>query len=154
MFDEKTVRWFWTRVKKGPGCWEWTGAKTGHAGYGVIRANSKRMGAHRFSYQLAHGPIPPGYQVCHSCDNPGCVNPMHLWTGTNADNVADRDAKGRRVIVSGERASKAKLTEGQVKEIRRRIAAGQPLRYIAADYGVHHTTVLDIGKRRSWRDLE
>lgn len=151
--DEKLVRWFWTRVKKGSGCWEGTGAKI-KSGYGMIRVGEHRTGAHRFSYQLAYGSIPPGYQVCHRCDNPMCVNPAHLWIGTNAENMADRDAKGRKVIVSGERAGRTKLTEQQVREIRRRVADGQSLRLTASVYGVHHTTILAISKRWSWRELE
>lgn len=87
---------FWMYVGKNSNtdCWEWTGSKT-LTGYGHLNINAKSIYAHRISYELFNGPIPDGLCVCHSCDNPGCVNPSHLWVGTMADNMHDRDAKGR-----------------------------------------------------------
>lgn len=77
-------------------CWEWLGGKDRH-GYGQFRTEKKqhKTMAHRFSYEIHIGPIPDGMKVCHSCDNPSCVNPDHLWVGTQADNVRDMIAKGR-----------------------------------------------------------
>jgi len=76
------------------GCWPWIGAKT-HYGYGKIRKNHKQIGAHRISYELHIGKIPKGMSVLHSCDNPGCVNPKHLFLGTQSDNLKDMFKKGR-----------------------------------------------------------
>lgn len=78
-------------------CWEWTAA-TNNIGYGMFRFNVNKMRtAHRVSYELFNGPIPPGLVVCHTCDNPKCVNPDHLWVGTMKDNWDDMNNKGRFV---------------------------------------------------------
>jgi hypothetical protein len=91
--------------KDGPRCWLWTGGKTG-AGYGAFKMNSKVVAAHRAAYEFYVGPIPRGLLVRHLCDNPLCVNPEHLATGRDADNVRDRVEAGRTV-------PRAKLTEDQ-----------------------------------------
>jgi hypothetical protein len=76
-------------------CWDWTAALN-NIGYGMFRFSSKGMRtAHRVSYELFNGPIPAGLAVCHTCDNPICVNPKHLWVGTLKDNAQDMVAKGR-----------------------------------------------------------
>jgi len=96
---KNTPERFWTLVKKSDNpndCWEWQGGKD-KDGYGRYNMKPTRYGAHRLSYMWTKGPIPPGMVVCHSCDNPGCVNPDHLWVGTQQDNVKDMDQKNRRV---------------------------------------------------------
>lgn len=84
------------------GCWEWVGGRTVD-GYGVAKRRGRQAGAHRWSYEAFVGPIPAGMYVCHSCDNPPCVNPDHLWLGTPTDNVQDALRKGRRITLRAER---------------------------------------------------
>lgn len=87
---------FWVRVEKSDGCWLWTGSRMTH-GYGVLTVNGRPIGAHRYSYSIANGPIADDVVIRHSCDNPPCVNPAHLLAGTQTDNVHDMLERGRHV---------------------------------------------------------
>lgn len=88
---------FFEKVKRGDGCWEWTASTHHQWGYGHMRIQGRTVAAHRVSWELHYGAIPEGMLVCHRCDNPPCVNPAHLFLGTNFDNAADRVAKGRSI---------------------------------------------------------
>lgn len=195
-------------------CWGWKYSQQ-PSGYSQIRVDGTTQLAHRLSYELHYGPIPPGLHVCHKCDNRECVNPNHLFLGTHADNMRDRDSKGRvrhgqdhpcailaeqdvvaiRVlaeqgirqqviaakfgvqlnevsrIVRGERWSRAggpiqpnrkqyrrkgqehpgaKLTDGDVREIRRLVAQGVTQREIGRRYGVSRSTIGLIVRGKTW----
>ena len=105
----------WSFVAKSDGCWQWTGTKNA-AGYGMIAVAGKKQLAHRLVYQSVHGVLKKHHVVCHSCDNPGCVNPDHLWQGTQRDNIRDQMDKGRMAL--GEKRANSKLTEDAVRDIR------------------------------------
>ncbi len=95
MYNKEIKSRFLKYVRKTEGCWLWLAYKT-KRGYGQFSINKKSFRANRISYELFVGKIPDGLFVCHSCDNPPCVNPDHLWLGTQLDNVIDRDRKGRQ----------------------------------------------------------
>jgi hypothetical protein len=149
---------FWAHVAKaGPDeCWPWTGCRLGY-GHGQGTAEGRRFLAHRRSWELTYGPIPAGIFVCHRCDPPPCCNPAHLFLGTNAENVADMDAKGRRVVGGlrfGVGHHSAKLDPERVRAIRRRHAAGEESAALAREYGVTRAAVYFIVTRQSWKAVE
>jgi hypothetical protein len=127
------------------GCWIWT-ASTRRDGYGRFRVEGCTVLAHRVSYELSVGPIGDKH-VLHKCDNPACVNPDHLFLGTNADNMRDRNAKGRQARQRGEANGSAKLSREDVLAIR-----GDPrtATAVAKEYGVHNATVSQIKRRKTW----
>lgn len=143
---------FWSKVEKADSCWLWR-ARTMPNGYGVvgIRRGVTNL-AHRVAWELAHGPIPAGMKVCHRCDVRNCVNPDHLFLGTQADNITDMIAKGRNA--RGEKMTGAKLTEVQVREIRQRHAIGSVTQtQLATEYGVASTTIGKILRRQRWAHI-
>lgn len=138
------------RVNASTGCWEWTAAKYS-TGYGSIRIDGKQRGAHRASYELFCGPIPDGLHVCHNCDNKACVNPEHLFLGTNADNMADKVAKGRQQKLRGTESGRAKLAEADVIAIR--AAKGVTQRTLAAQYLVSQRLICAIRSGKLWKHI-
>lgn len=145
-FSNTTEERFFEKVVKSDNpnsCWLWTGFKNSK-GYGTFRLKSKIDLAHRYSYKLHKGEIPDGMCVCHTCDNPECCNPNHLWLGTIADNMRDRDVKGR---------GSAKLTESDVLKIRELVAQGNMQKNIAKDYGIVPSTVHQIISGKTWSHI-
>ena len=147
--------YFWPKVEKTNGCWKWQAGKN-EAGYGTFMFQRKNVYAHRESYEIHFGPIPPGMCVLHKCDNPSCVNPGHLFLGTNADNTADMLEKGRwrqpaRNPRRGEKHPMSKLTWKQVDEMRRLYATGEHRQIdLARQYGISTTNTCDIIHNRTW----
>ena len=168
LFTEKDKARFWAKVAKSEekdSCWLWIASKD-DAGYGRFSIGRQDLRAHRFSWMQSNGPIPyhgsyHGMCVCHKCDNPSCVNPSHLFLGTNADNAIDKAAKGRSTkgrpaknIVRGESSGKSILTSLGVIEMRRLYNLGHNARSLSIKFNVSPTTILDAVKRRTWAHIQ
>jgi len=129
------------------GCWNWRGGQD-RDGYGLVRAVKLQMAVHRVAYEVWVGPIPEGLYVLHSCDNPPCVNPAHLRVGTQADNMRDMSLRGRSL--TGERGKNAKISAGDVVEIRRQHEGGRSQASLSREYGLSTTQVNMIVLRKQW----
>lgn len=146
---------FWSKVDKSGECWIWTAAMT--AGYGSFAIGSRTDGskrrvlAHRFSWELEHGPIPEGMDALHRCDNPPCVRPAHLFLGDQIANMADMAAKGRSTF--GERSGSAILTDSRVIEIKRRVANGESRASVARSIEISRSLVSMIVSGKRWRHV-
>lgn len=152
---------FWNKVDKTPGlgpegtCWEWTGALT-KSGYGVLGHIHLRLHSylktHRLSWELHFGKILNGLHVCHSCDNRKCVNPEHLWLGTNAENTADKVNKNRQL--KGSEIFAAKLTEKDIPLIRNLLKEGRTHKYIAKLFNVDPSLISYINTNKIWSHVK
>lgn len=143
---------FWSKVDRGDvsECWEWLGSKDNY-GYGRLGKEQKK--AHRISYELLRGAIPEKVCVCHTCDNPGYVNPSHLFLGTLVDNNIDRTRKGRSA--KGAQVALSKLTAEQVRTIRQRYAKEDvTMTSLGKEYGVVKGTIRSVVRRITWRHID
>lgn len=132
--------------ERSSGCWEWTAYRKPD-GYGRFNFNGRMCLAHRAAWLLLKGPIPDKLLVLHSCDNRRCVNPDHLFLGTQKDNMDDMLRKDRGVFVRGERIGTAKLTAEAVREIRTSPKTGGQL---AREYGLSKTAVNNVRAGKTW----
>lgn len=155
--DDGLIKRFWARVSETEGCWEWTGGRT-PKGYGLLLVEGRKVYAHRFSYARFVGPIPDGLLVCHHCDNPPCVRPDHFFLGSNTDNMRDASRKGRLVgshpAGRGAAHHHAKLTEADVREIRRRGDEGESYAGIARAFHIAPSTSRGIVLRMRWGHVQ
>lgn len=178
-----TEEQFWAKVDRSGGpdaCWPWTANRLAQ-GYGRFWSDGKSCKSHRAAWEFVNGQIPDGMCICHSCDNPPCCNPAHLWLGTNRDNIADRDRKGRTAkgdrtrsrlypeslprgdehwcrlhperIVRGAARRNAVLTDDDVRRIRG-LAGVISQDKIAARLGVSQATVSQIIRRKTWSHVQ
>lgn len=152
---------FWAKVVPEPntGCWLWAGATTRH-GYGSIgiptgNRRSRTMLAHRFAFEAARPGQAGGRPVCHHCDTPACVNPEHLYAGAQAENVRDRDRRGRTARQKGEDGPRAKVTEALVREMRTLHATGRfTFDDLGGRFGLSRAQASKIVNRRSWGHVD
>lgn len=133
-------------------CWEWQGNAPGGR-HGHFSINAEAVKAHRWIYELCCGSIPEGMVIRHKCDNPKCVNPIHLTVGTPKDNVADMLERGRGADRRGEKHPLAKIDADAVRHIRAQAEIGQTHRALAEEYGVSNQQIGKIVRRENWRHI-
>jgi hypothetical protein len=146
---------FWTKVRKTDYCWFWTGGvnRCGYGIHGKYTGSNKSAFAHRISWELTRSEIPAGKFVLHRCDNRRCVNPSHLYVGTQKDNGRDASVRKRFGDRRGENAPRAKLNNEMVLAIRRRCEAGERKNALAKEFGVTPTHIGYIASRKLWAHI-
>jgi hypothetical protein len=157
--EMNTIEGFTRNISITGGCWVWNAGHSS-AGYGKVRWRNRVMGAHRAAWEIFQGPIPTGLLVLHRCDNPPCVNPGHLFLGTQGDNVRDCAHKGRfygrtHSPQRGEQNNAAKLTAEKVREIRSLYSAGGVIfRELGLKYGVTCSGIECVVNRKTWAFID
>lgn len=161
---------FWARVSIGSAdeCWEWQGSRNTVSGYGTITYQGKSWSTHRLSYTLANGPIPEGKLLRHTCDNPICCNPSHLIPGTTLQNYQDLVERGDpplpplltgdehwshkhpERVRRGDKANRVKLTENEVRELRRLREDGMSYAQLGEKFSITPQGAFRIVKRLVW----
>jgi hypothetical protein len=138
--------------KSSNGCWMWTGAimSFGYGSFQMWKETKRAEPAHRAAWLLFRGAIPDGLCVCHTCDNPPCVNPDHLYIATHAENMADKIRKGRCNYPIGSRCGTAKLTEQDIPYIRQ---STEGVTALARKFGVGRTAIRRVRSGRGWKHV-
>lgn len=167
MVWDRVATKFWARVERGTPteCWRWTARRNAN-GYGTLKVNGRQWLAHRVAWALTVGTDPGPLLVCHHCDNPGCVNPAHLFVGTASDNAQDMVRKGRAHLQKhpelspytlypgsrpkGERNGRARVTEAVVTEIRAMRAGGMSQAAIGRKVGLSQQQISHIVRGVCW----
>ena len=154
MIKPNNIKEFWDRIDKSDDCWEWSGYRD-KDGYGRLWINGEAWGAHRLSWAIANGTIPEELHVCHTCDNPSCVNTAHLFIGTHKDNALDAVRKGRWATRKGEANGQSKLTEQQVLAIREEYEnmPNKNQSALARKWGITQHMVHFVVTRKSWNHI-
>lgn len=158
------IRFWWYADKKESGCWEWTGAMCRR--YGRFSVNGKSYKANRYALYLRTGEMPEDRWACHTCDNPKCVNPDHLYWGTAKQNTDDRYARGRGVLGEQHHAygrgiirksdglpARCKHSIETIRDVKSRIVAGETNKSISMATGIHKDTVSKVRKGKQWAKI-
>lgn len=138
-----------TVINADTGCWEFLGHRD-ECGYGRIHRDGKLVRVHRATFEDRNGPLPEGIEACHSCDNPPCWNPGHLYAGTHTQNMGDMIKRRRRRELRGSEKPTAKLTEQKVAEIKARLQNGEQCSVLGREYGVTECAIGFIKRGRTW----
>lgn len=157
---------FWGRVQKSDGCWNWTGKNLAPGGYGRFSLGRRWFRANRVSYKIHYGICPVDRFVCHSCDNPLCVRPNHLFLGTHVDNMKDMHLKNRHAIgnrhrsvtapesvARGEDHWHAKITEEDVRTICREYVPNSNAGELARRFGISRSMIWHIASGKGWKHV-
>jgi len=153
--DQTLAERFFSKVNPVPnenGCWEWI-ASCRNYWDGQLHYKGKWYSAPRLSYEMHKGKIPVGLHVCHTCDNPKCVNPEHLWLGTHQDNMKDRMIKKRGNVPKGEKCKGAKLSELQITEIRDKHKKGITQTALGKEYKVTQSAIWYAVQNKTWKEV-
>ncbi len=148
--SEVDIKRFWSKVQKTGHCWLWTASRN-YNGYGNFSLDGKTFLAHRIAFFLSNGISLSELFVCHKCDNPACVNPEHLFLGTQRDNMQDSLKKGRKPSYPGSKNGRAKLTETEVNEIRRLHLEGYTSTPLIRKFGVCKSQINNIVAGSQWK---
>lgn len=138
-------------------CWQWLGG-TSDFGHGRMKIAGTLVSPHRYIYEMFVGSLADSDKVLHTCDNPSCVNPLHLYKGNNSDNMKDCAARGRLGVqrdpsfTQGENRPTAKLNDDAVREIRK--APQSEIRNLAKRFGVHRAVIYKVMKRQRWAHVQ
>ncbi len=153
MYSDSIIERFWSKVEvdSETECWNWKAFRDKN-GYGVISINGKIRKAHRISFHIHYRRLPL-LNICHSCDNPACCNPHHLWEGTQGDNMKDMADKGRSLHRYGIQHPCAKLTTDKVIEIRQLVSSGVEQKKVAGMFDVTQSAVSKIVTGRTWKHV-
>lgn len=149
---------FWRFVKKTDGCWLWTASKNwdgyGSFSFQIQRGEKRTITAHRVSWVIHGNKLVNGFEICHRCDVPNCVNPDHLFLGTHTDNVRDCLYKGRFPCRYGDYSGKRKTNADDVRRMREEYSTGGVRQVdLAVKYGLDQTTVSNILIRKTWKHV-
>lgn len=148
-FKNPYIKSFLSGVAISDGCWEWQRFKDVR-GYGKVSYKGTVERAHRVSYKLFVGEIPPGMFVCHHCDNPSCVNPSHLFIGTCKDNSDDMRAKGRNIVLRGNSHGKSKLMDSDIKQILHLSRSGATPLELSVKFRISRNQIYLILNNKAW----